>query len=129
MLPSATALDPTCFMDQCCGILGTIYVFHETSWESACKIIVRRRNISPLYPLHPLSSSLSIFLPSLRNKSKTKVFPVHLKTVLEVVSSELKIWNFHHYVQKIMHFLQKTFSFFETTKSFSGARNILVHAL
>ena len=79
-----------------------------TSWESACKIIARHGNISPLYPF-PLSSSLSlsIFLSSLRNKSKTKVFPVHLKTILEVVLSELKIWNYHHYVQKIMRFLQK----------------------
>ena len=55
----------------------------------------------------PLSSSRSIFLPPLRNKSKTKAFPVNLKTVLGVALSELKITNFHHYVQKIMHFLQK----------------------
>ena len=62
----------------------------------------------PFPPLQlSLSLSLSIFLPSLRNKSKTKLFPVNLKTVLEVVLSELKICNFHHYVQKIMHFLQK----------------------
>ena len=78
-----------------------------TSWESACEIIARRQNISPLYPLPPLSSSVSLFLPSLRNKSKTKVLPVHLKTILDVVLSELKIWDFHYYVQEIMLFLQK----------------------
>ena len=87
-----------------------------TSWVSACKIIARRGNISPLYLL-PLSSSLSLFLPLLRNKSKTKVFPVHLKTILEVLLSELKIWNFHHYVQKIMLFLQKhSHSFFRNIR-------------
>ena len=77
-----------------------------TSWESACKIIVQRGKISPLYPLPPPSLGLSVFLPSLRNKSKTKLFPVHLTTVLEEVLSELKIY-FHQYVQKIMLFLQK----------------------
>ena len=38
---------------------------------------------------------------------KTKVFPVHLKTIIEVVLSELKIWNLHYYVQERMLFLQK----------------------
>ena len=77
-----------------------------TSWESACKIIGQRWKISPLY-LFPLFSSLSLFLPSLRNKSKTRVFPAHLKTILEVVLSELKIWDVHYYVQERMLFLQK----------------------
>ena len=77
-----------------------------TSWESASKNIARRRNISPLYPL-PHSLALSLFFASLRNKFKTKVFPVNLKTILEVVLRELKIWDFHQYVQKIMLFLQK----------------------
>ena len=54
-----------------------------------------------------LSSALSLFLPSQRNKSKTKLFPVHLRTILEVVLSELKIRDLHHYVQERMHFLQK----------------------
>ena len=87
--------------------LYTIKFFTRlTSWESACKIIAQHGNISPLYPLPP-SITLSLFLLSLRNKSKTKVFSVHLKTILEVVLRELKIWNFHQYVQKIMLFLQK----------------------
>ena len=77
-----------------------------TSWQSASKIIARRRNISPLYPLPP-SLALSVFLPSLRNKFKTKVFPVQLKTSLEVVLSELKIWDFNHYVQERMAILHK----------------------
>ena len=77
-----------------------------TSWESACKIIVQCRNISPLYyPLPPsLAHSLLLFLPSLRNKFKTKF---QLKTSLEVVLSELKIWDFHYYVQERVPFLQK----------------------
>ena len=91
------------YLYQCTSIM---FFTRLTSWESACKIIAQRENISPLYPL-PLSLALSLFLPSLRNKSKTKVFSVNLKTVLEVVLSKLKIWNFHHYFQKIMHFLQK----------------------
>ena len=99
-----------------------------TSWESAYKIIVRRGNISLLYPLPPLSSSLSIFLPSLRNKSKTKVFPVHLKTVLEVVLSEL-IMGFSLLCSGKNAFSSETFAFFGTTISFSGARNISVHTL
>ena len=79
-----------------------------TSWESACKIIAQRSKSSPLYPLQPsLALSLSLFLPSLRNNSKTKVFPVHLKIILEVVLSELKIWDFRYYVQERMLFLQK----------------------
>ena len=100
-----------------------------TSWESACKIIAGRRNISPLYPRPPSLALSSLFLPSLWNKFKTKVFPVHLKTILEVVLSELKIWDFHHYVQERMFFSSETFVFFETTISFSGACNISVHAL
>ena len=72
----------------------------------SCKIIAQHRKISPLYP-RPLFSSLSLILPSLRNKSKTKVFPVHLKTILEMVLSELKIWDFHHCVQERKAFLQK----------------------
>ena len=74
-----------------------------TSWESASTIIARRRNISPTLTLSPLSSSRSLFLSSLGNKFKTKV---QLKTSLEVVLSELKIWDFHHYVQETVLFLQ-----------------------
>ena len=107
----------------------TIILFTRlTSWESACKIVAQRGKISPLYPLPP-SLVFSLFLPSLTNKSKTKAFPVHLKTILEVVLSELKIWDFHHYVQERIFLWSETFAFFETTKSFSGARNISVHAL
>ena len=73
------------------------------SWESANKIIARRGNISPLYALPP-SLALSLFLLSLRNKFKTKV---QLKTGLEVVLRELKIRDFHHYVQERVYFLQK----------------------
>ena len=83
-----------------------MFFMRLTSWESASKIIVRFRNIAPLYPL-PLSSPLSLFLSSLENKVKTMVFPVQLKTGLEVVLSELKIWDFHHYVQERLHFLKK----------------------
>ena len=44
---------------------------------------------------HHLLHSDGLFLPSLRNKFKTKVL---LKTSPEVVLSELKIWDFHHCV-------------------------------
>ena len=75
---------------------GTIMFFTRlTSWESTGKIIARGRNISPLYPLPPCLV-LSLFLPSLRNKFKTKV-----------VLSKLKIWDSHHYVQESVLFLQK----------------------
>ena len=76
------------------------------SWQSARKIIARFETSLHSIPF-PLSSSLSLFLPSLRNKFKTKVFSVHLKTILEVVLRELKIWDFHYYVQERMLFLQK----------------------
>ena len=42
-----------------------------------------------------------------QNKFKIKIFTVQLKTRLERVLSELKIWGFHHYVQESVHFLQK----------------------
>ena len=74
-------------------------------------------------------SSLSLtFPPSLRNKFKTKVFPVHLKTILVVALSELKIWDFHHYVQERVLFLQKHSHSLKLQNIFSGARNS-VHAL
>ena len=65
-----------------------------------------QKHLSTLSP-SPLSSSLSLFLASLKNIYKTKVFPVHLKTILEVVLSELKIWDFHHYVQETVLVLKK----------------------
>ena len=55
----------------------------------------------------PLASSLSLFLSSLGIKFKTNVFPVQLKTGLEVVLSKLKIQHFQHYVQERVLFLQK----------------------
>ena len=54
---------------------------------------------------------------------------IHLKTVLEVLLNEIKIWNFHHYDQKILHFLQKNSHSLKLQYLFSGARNISVHAL
>ena len=64
-----------------------------------------------------------------QNKFKTKVFPLQLKTDLEVVLSELKIWDLHYYVQEIMLFLQKHSHSLKLQNLFSGARNISVHAL
>ena len=43
-------------------LYAIIFFTRLTSWESVCKIIARRRKISPLYPLHPslaLSHSFS----------------------------------------------------------------------
>ena len=82
---------------------ASLFFTRLPSWESANKIIARRRNISPLYPLHP-SLALSLFLSFLRDKFKTKV---QLKTILEVVLSELKLCDFHQYVQERVSFLQK----------------------
>ena len=105
--------------------LTIMFFTRLASWESASKIIARRRNISPLYP-HPSSLALLPFFPLLRNKFKTKV---QLKTSLEVVLSELKIWDFHHYVQERVLFLQKHSHSLKLQYLFSGARNISVHSL
>ena len=90
-------------------ICRTVIMFFTrlTSWESASKIIARVVETSLHSIPYPLSSSLSLFLPSLGNKFKTKVFPVQLKTGLEVVLCELKIWDFYHYVQERVLFLKK----------------------
>ena len=49
----------------------------------------------------------NFILSPVTHKLKKKVFPVQLKTGLEVLLSELKIWDFHHCVQKRVLFLQK----------------------
>ena len=87
---------------QSIAILISLYIMfftRLTSWESACKIIAQHGKISPLHPFHP-SLALSLFLLSLRNKYKTKFFPIHLKTILEEVLSELKYRIFTNMFRK-----------------------------
>ena len=104
---------PWCLLYSKTGSLDPIMFFTRlTSWESACKIIAQRGNISPLYPFPPpeLSHSFSRHYPrsGIKRAKNMEFSPLCWEN--NALSSE-------------------TFAFFETTISFSGTHNISVHAL
>ena len=104
------------------------YVFHETSWESASKIIARHRNISPFYPLLPSLALAHSFSRHWGINLKQSI-PCSVKNWPRSSIKRAKNMGFPPLCSEKSALSSETFAFFETTISFLGACNISVHAL